>query len=41
MAWLVTGKVLRSKEIKFQVTESELGLLLKNNIMHVEKYNCK
>ena len=36
---LKAGKMLRSTEIKFEVAESKLSLLLKNNIMHVEKYN--
>ena len=36
---LKPGKILRSTEIKFEVAESKLSLLLNNNIMHVEKYN--
>ena len=36
---LKAGKILRSTEIKFEVAESKLSLLLNNNIMHVEKYN--
>ena len=31
--------MLRSTEIKFEVTESKLRLLLKNSIMHVEKHS--
>ena len=27
--------------MKFEVAERELSLLLKNNIMHVEKYSCE
>ena len=39
---LVAGKILRSTEIiKFEIAESELILLLKNNIMHVEKHSCE
>ena len=41
VAYLVAGKILRSTEIKFEVAESELSLLLKNNIMHVEKQRCE
>ena len=37
MAFLVAGKVLKSTEITFEEAECELSLLLKNNIMHVEK----
>ena len=33
MAYLVAGKILRGTEIKFEITVSELSLLLKNNIM--------
>ena len=35
MVYLIAGKILRSTEIKIEVAESELSLLLKNNIMHV------
>ena len=38
---LVVGKMLRSTEIKFEVTESKLSLLLKHNIIHVEKHSCE
>ena len=41
MAYLVAGKIVRSTEIKFEVAESELSLLLKNNVMHVEKHSCE
>ena len=41
VTYLVAGKILRSTEIKFEVAESELSLLLKNNIMHVEKHSCE
>ena len=41
MVSLVAGKILRSTEIRFEVTESKLSLLLKNNIMRVEKDNCE
>ena len=41
VAYLVTGKTLRSTEIKFEVAESELSLLLKNSIMHDEKQRCE
>ena len=37
MVYLVAGKVLKSTEIKFEEAEGELSLLLKNNIMYVEK----
>ena len=33
--------MLRSTEIKFEVTESKLSLLLKYNVMHVEKNSCE
>ena len=36
VTYLIAGKILRSTEIKFEMTESELSLLLKNNVMHVE-----
>ena len=32
----VAGKIFRSTEIKSEVTESKLSLLLKHDIMHVE-----
>ena len=32
----VAGKIFRSTEIKLEVTESKLSLLLKHNIMHAE-----
>ena len=35
MVYLIAGKILRSTEIKIEVAESELSLLLKNNIMLV------
>ena len=38
---VVAPKILRSTEIKFEVTESKLSLLLKLNIMHVEKHSCE
>ena len=41
VAWLVAAKILRSTEIKFEVTQSKLSLLLKHNIMHVEKHSCE
>ena len=41
MASLVAGKILRSTEMKFEVTESKLSLLLKHSIMHVEKHSCE
>ena len=41
VTYLVAGKILRSTGIKFQVAESELSLLMKNNVMHVEKYSCE
>ena len=41
VASLVAGKILRSTEIKFEVTESKLNLLLKHSIMHVEKHSCE
>ena len=41
VAYLVAGKILRSTEIKFEVAESELSLLLKNNIMLIEKHSCE
>ena len=41
VAQLVAGKILRSTEIKFEVTESKLSLLLKHSIMHVQKYSCE
>ena len=37
VAELVAGKILRSTEIKFEVTEIKLSLLLKHNIMYVQK----
>ena len=37
MAQLVARKILRSTEVKFEVTESGLSLLLKHNVMHGEK----
>ena len=36
VTYLVAGT-----EIKFEVTENALSLLMKNNIMHVEKYSCQ
>ena len=40
VAYLVADKVLRSIAIKFKVAESKLSLLiLKNNIVHVEKHS--
>ena len=36
VAYLVAAKIQRSTEIKFEVAESELSLLLKSNIMHVK-----
>ena len=41
MAYLVAGKILTSTEIKFEAAESKLSLLLKNNIMYVEKHSCE
>ena len=41
VAYLMAGKMSRSTEIKFEVAESKLSLLLKNNIMHVEKHSCE
>ena len=32
---------LKGTEVKFEVTESELGLLRKNIIILVEKYSCE
>ena len=37
----LAGKILRSTEVKFEVTESKLSLLLKHNGMHVEKHSCE
>ena len=37
----MAGKILRSTEIKFEVTEGKLSLLLKHNIMHMEKHSCE
>ena len=39
VASLVASKILRSTEIKSEVTESKLSLLLKYNIMHVENHS--
>ena len=36
---LIAGKISRSLVIKFEVAESKLSLLIKNNVMHVEKYS--
>ena len=37
--YLAVGKI---KEInKFEAAESGLNLLMKNKIMHIEKYRCK
>ena len=41
MAYLVAGKILRSTEIKLEVTENKLSLLLKHSIIHVEKQSCE
>ena len=41
MAYLVAGKIASNTEIKFEVAESDLDLLLKNNAMHVEKHSCE
>ena len=37
VAYLVAGKIIKNIEIKPEVTESKLSLLLKHNIMYVEK----
>ena len=39
VAQLVVGKILKSTEIKFEVTEGKLILLLKHKIMCVEKHS--
>ena len=39
MAYLVATNILSSTEIKFEAAGSELRLLLKNNIIHVEKHS--
>ena len=39
-AWS-SGEVLRSTEFKYEVTKGKLNLLLKHNVMHVEKHNCE
>ena len=36
---LIAGKISRSLVIKFEVAESKLSLLIKNNVMNVEKYS--
>ena len=41
VASLVVGKILRSTEIKFEVIERKLSLLLKDDLMHVEKHSCE
>ena len=41
MVQLVAGKILRSTEVKSEVTESRLSLLLKHNVMHIEKHSCE
>ena len=41
MAYLAAGEILRSTDIKFEVTEHELSLLLRNNTMYVKKYSCE
>ena len=41
VAYLIAGKILRSAEIKFEIAESKSSLLLKNNIMHIEKHSCE
>ena len=41
VAYLIAGKILGSTEIMFEIAESELSLLLKNYIMHVEKHSCE
>ena len=40
-AYLVAGKISRRTEMKFEVADSKLSLLLKNEIMHIEKYSCE
>ena len=37
----LAGEILRSTEVKFEVTESKLRLLMKHNVMHVEKHSCE
>ena len=32
--------ILRSTEVKFEITEGKLSLLLKHDVMHVEKPSC-
>ena len=41
MAYLVAGKILRSTEIKSKLGQNESSLLLKNNVMYVEKHSCE
>ena len=44
MTYLVAGKILRSTEIKFELAEIEISLLMRNNIMQSNKLvssNCK
>ena len=41
-AHLVAHKISNEDgAIKFEVAESGLSLLMRNNIMHVEKYSCE
>ena len=44
MTYLVAGKILRSTEIKSELAEIEISLLMRNNIMQSNKLvssNCK
>ena len=40
VAYLVAGKILRSKEMKFEVVESKLSFLFKKQY-YVEKCSCE
>ena len=37
----VVTDLVAGTEIKFEVAENELSLLMKNNIIYVEKYSCE
>ena len=41
MAWLVTGKILRSTEMKFEGTESQSGIWLKKNIINGQEFSSE
>ena len=41
VAQLVADKILRITELTCEVTEGKLSLLLKHNVMHVNKHNCE